>query len=74
MSINYLFKLKEYMQGIGLGDYTIDIEDFNAKDSSEIFSRLWKNKEILRSGLEQTMRDKQARLRLDIQQIKKQAS
>lgn len=69
MSINYLFKLKEYMQGIGLGDYTIDIEDFNAKDSLEIFSRLWANKEVLRSGLEQTMRDKKSSLRHDIKRI-----
>jgi glycosyltransferase involved in cell wall biosynthesis len=29
MSINYLFKLREYMSSLNLGEYALDIEDFN---------------------------------------------
>lgn len=62
MSINYLFKLKEYMTGIGLKDYTIDIEDFCAKDALPIFDRLWVNKEMIHNDLIKTMRIKKEAL------------
>ena len=46
MSINYLFKLKEYMDSLGMSKYSIDIEDFNAEDSLSMFDELWNTREV----------------------------
>lgn len=63
MSINYLFKLKEYMTGIGLGDYALDIEDFNAERAFLIFERLWMNRQQIQASLQKTMHEKKAQLK-----------
>jgi hypothetical protein len=70
MSVNYLFKLKEYMTGIGLQDYTIDIEDFCAKEALILFDKLWENKEQIRDNLVATMKIKKDTLAKDILIVK----
>jgi polysaccharide pyruvyl transferase WcaK-like protein len=41
LSVNYLFKLREYMESLGLGGFSIDIEEFNAPAMLEIFDKMW---------------------------------
>lgn len=70
MSINYLFKLKEYMDGIGLSDYSIDIEDFCCKDAFPMFELLWKNRLAIQEDLTQTFIEKKVDLEDSILKIK----
>jgi polysaccharide pyruvyl transferase WcaK-like protein len=45
LSVNYLFKLKEYMESLGLADFSVDIEEFNAEALLPAFDRMWKSRE-----------------------------
>ena len=45
LSINYLFKLKEYMESLGLGEFAVDIEEFHAEALLPAFDRMWKERE-----------------------------
>jgi polysaccharide pyruvyl transferase WcaK-like protein len=51
-SINYQFKLKEYMTLMGLGDYTVDIDVVTTEQLLALMERAWqdraKNREVLR--------------------------
>lgn len=44
ISINYLFKLKEYMNSIGLSDFALDIEDFEHSIILDMFDKMWNNR------------------------------
>ncbi len=50
-SINYQFKLKEYMNMIGLGEYTIDIDQVTYEGLREISEKAWKDREEMRGRL-----------------------
>ncbi len=54
-SINYQFKLKEYMKLMGLGDCTVDIDDVTTENLRELMSRAWqdrvKNRETLKTNI-----------------------
>jgi len=41
ISINYLFKLKEYMNSLGLSDFSLDIEDFEHSIILDMFDKMW---------------------------------
>lgn len=69
MSINYLFKLKEYMDGLGLSDYSIDIEDFCADAAMPLFEKLWKNKDHIREELSSKIQQKKTQLEKDFRRI-----
>ena len=45
LSVNYLFKLREYMESLGLAEFSIDIEEFNAGDMLEAFDKMWRSRE-----------------------------
>lgn len=45
LSVNYLFKLKEYMESLGLSEFSVDIEEFQAETLLGPFERLWKDRE-----------------------------
>lgn len=55
VSINYQFKLKEYMRLMGLGEYTVDIDMVTAENLIELMERAWcnrdKNREILKQNI-----------------------
>jgi len=55
VSINYQFKLKEYMKLMGLGEYTVDIDKVTDKNLSDLMERAWvhraKSHEILREKI-----------------------
>ncbi|MEW6382149.1 MAG: polysaccharide pyruvyl transferase family protein [bacterium] len=51
ISVNYLFKIKEYMESLGLGAFSIDIEDFHAEAVLPLFDRLWGERESWRRHL-----------------------
>ena len=44
MSVNYLFKLRGYMESLDAGACSIDIEDFCAEKAFEVFERLWEER------------------------------
>jgi polysaccharide pyruvyl transferase WcaK-like protein len=50
-SINYQFKLKEYMSMMGLGEYTIDIDEVTYEGLHEISEKAWKNRKEMRAKL-----------------------
>lgn len=45
LSINYLFKLKEYMDSLGLAEFTVDIEEFHVEALLPPFERMWKERD-----------------------------
>jgi colanic acid/amylovoran biosynthesis protein len=69
MSINYLFKLKEYMVSIGLSNYTIDIEDFNSTNAFSMFQNLWNSRANERIKLVKQIKSKNDCLKSSINKI-----
>lgn len=56
ISINYLFKLKEYMSSLGLSDFSIDIEEFCSEKALTAFRKMWPEREKWRIHLEKKIR------------------
>ncbi|BBO92876.1 hypothetical protein DSCOOX_60560 [Desulfosarcina ovata subsp. ovata] len=52
VSINYQFKLREYMKLVGLGDYTVDIDMVSTENVKDIIDRGWKDRASHRKILE----------------------
>lgn len=52
LSINYQFKLHEYMKLMGLSDYTIDIDQVNYERLKRITDLAWNNRDAIRNSLE----------------------
>jgi polysaccharide pyruvyl transferase WcaK-like protein len=54
-SINYQFKLKEYMNLMGLGKYTLDIDTVTTENLWALLERAWadraKNREVLKRNI-----------------------
>ncbi len=63
LSINYLPKLREYMSHLGLDDYSIDIEAFNADWMLAAFQRAWEHRTALRAQIEEHMAGQRKQLR-----------
>jgi polysaccharide pyruvyl transferase WcaK-like protein/glycosyltransferase involved in cell wall biosynthesis len=59
ISINYLFKLREYMNSIGLEDYSVDICDFEHTVILDMFEKMWNTRDYW-----------QAHLKIEIEQNK----
>lgn len=53
MSINYQFKLKEYMLQMGLGEYQIDIDKVTTPDLMALAEKAWKERDSMRKILEE---------------------
>lgn len=62
ISINYLFKLAEYMDSLGLADFSIDIEEFCAEKALIAFRKMWPDREKWHQHLEQAIHAKQKNL------------
>jgi polysaccharide pyruvyl transferase WcaK-like protein len=58
ISINYLFKVREYMDSLGLSDFSIDIEEFCAAWTLKAFSKIWSEREQWRTHLENVIDQK----------------
>jgi polysaccharide pyruvyl transferase WcaK-like protein len=69
LSINYLFKLKEYMESLGLGEFAVDIEDFNALGVLQSFSKMWNDRENWKLKIKEAIRQKQDNLLLALKQL-----
>ena len=50
-SINYQFKLHEYMKLVGLGDYTIDIDEVSYDRLKSLVERTWEQRSAMRATL-----------------------
>ncbi len=46
LSVNYLFKLREYMESLGLGEFSVDIEEFRVEALLSAFERMWKERDF----------------------------
>ncbi|HJT24742.1 MAG TPA: polysaccharide pyruvyl transferase family protein, partial [bacterium] len=55
LSVNYLFKLREYMESLGLEKFSIDIEDFNARSVADAFGRMWEERDFWNSHIRKAM-------------------
>jgi colanic acid/amylovoran biosynthesis protein len=55
VSINYQFKLKEYMNLTGLGDYTVNIDVVTTENLRKLMNRAWQdrleNREVLKTSI-----------------------
>lgn len=55
VSINYQFKLKEYMKLVGLGEYTVDIDSVSVENLRALVNLAWRNRienrETLKSSI-----------------------
>jgi len=63
LSVNYLYKLREYMAALGLADYSIDIESFNAEWMLAAFDRMWNRRAEIRQQIQGGMETKRALLK-----------
>ena len=55
ISVNYLYKLREYMANLGLEDFSIDIEEFNAEWMMAAFDRMWLHRAEIRQKIQMRM-------------------
>ena len=55
ISVNYLYKLREYMANLGLEDFSIDIEEFNAEWMMAAFDRMWLRRAEIRQKIQMRM-------------------
>lgn len=62
ISINYLFKVREYMRSLGLEEFSIDIEEFNAAWALDAFRRMWPEREKWREHIAREMDRKREEL------------
>lgn len=62
VSVNYLFKVREYMTSLGLGDFSIDIEEMNAERALAAFGRIWEEREHWRSNLRKAIGERKENL------------
>ena len=62
ISVNYLFKVREYMRSLGLEAFSIDIEEFNAEWALETFGRMWPERGIWRGMIAAAIEEKKADL------------
>jgi len=58
ISVNYLFKVREYMRLLGLEEFSIDIEEFNAGWALGTFGRMWTERERWRGHLSEVVEEK----------------
>jgi polysaccharide pyruvyl transferase WcaK-like protein len=69
ISVNYLFKVREYMKSLGLEQYSIDIEEFNCEWALDAFNKLWINAEACRQNLKVTFKNKLFMLSQDLDRL-----
>lgn len=62
LSVNYLYKLQEYMKALGLADFGIDIEYFNAEWMQAAFEKMWHRRVEIRQQLQDRLEHKKALL------------
>ena len=62
ISVNYLFKIAEYMESLGLKDFSIDIEDFNSDIALDVFGKIWANRSEWKEHIRQKIIEKQDNL------------
>lgn len=62
ISVNYLFKLSEYMNSLGLAEFSIDIEEFCGERALAAFERMWHERPQWRATIEQAIAAKQRQL------------
>jgi len=63
VSVNYLYKLREYMDALGLSEYSIDIEEFNAAWMNQAFDKIWIRRGEIRLQIDQRLAEMRARLK-----------
>jgi len=69
ISVNYLFKIKEYMKSIGLKNFSIDIEQFNADLCLAAFDAMWHDQEKWRKIIQVSIIEKQQRLITSLERL-----
>ncbi len=62
ISINYLPKLKGYMESLGLSEFSIDIEEFSAEKTIHAFQLIWPDRDKWTRHLRNVMKIRKERL------------
>jgi polysaccharide pyruvyl transferase WcaK-like protein len=71
LSINYLFKLGEYMESLGLKDFSVDIEEFQAETVLKAFDRMWTDRKGWAKRTEEAMERKRESLKAALKRMGK---
>ncbi len=58
ISINYLFKVREYMRSLGMEEFSIDIEEFNSEWALGAFERMWPERELWRDRITRAIEER----------------
>lgn len=58
ISINYLFKVREYMRSLGLEEFSVDIEEYHADWALNTFRRMWPERERWREHIHRVIEQK----------------
>ena len=69
IGIAYLFKVKEYMNDIGLGDFCVDIEYFEHKKVFMMFEEMWNRKQEICDNLQNIIENKKVQLLESLNEI-----
>jgi len=69
IGIAYLFKVKEYMNDIGLGDFCVDIEYFEHKKVFMMFEEMWNRKQEICDNLQNIIEKKKVQLLESLNEI-----
>lgn len=63
LSVNYLFKLREYMSAVGLGAFAVDIEEFEAERFRPLVETAWNRRAAIRVELDRVLVEKEGQMR-----------
>lgn len=69
ISINYLYKLREYMKSIDFEEYSIDIDRTNSKDLISFVSKMEQNYSSNKQKLNNRINEMQLKLKSDLNKI-----
>ena len=69
ISVNYLFKVREFMRSLGLEEFSIDIEEFNADWAIDAFRRIWPEREKWREHIHCSIDQKKENLLRELERV-----
>ncbi|HOS17337.1 MAG TPA: polysaccharide pyruvyl transferase family protein, partial [Bacteroidales bacterium] len=69
IGIAYLFKLKEYMNDIGLADFCVDIEYFEHNKVFQMFEEMWYRKQEISKNLQNIIENRKVNLAESVNKI-----
>ncbi len=69
ISVNYLFKVREYMRSLGLEEFSVDIEEFTAEWTLGAFDRMWLERQRWKDHLSNVIEEKKSHVRQSMERL-----